>query len=172
VRLTIESTDLVVQLDGVPARLWRGVTEAGEVLDVYVHRLAFAADDPAAAAAAAAGLEETAPPAVADVSRDNVASFARELLARDGARLGLSPAEIDAGLVRLSDLLARAGVVPAMGPRECAAALAAELTRALGDRRTVPVSCLCCQRCTAPPCTTAVAGEGCAMECDCTRDDL
>lgn len=39
-KLTIESTDQITTLDGVPARVWKGVTEAGVECVVFVHRIA------------------------------------------------------------------------------------------------------------------------------------
>lgn len=37
--IQIESTDQVTNLDGVPCRLWMGVTAAGTPCLVFVHRL-------------------------------------------------------------------------------------------------------------------------------------
>lgn len=39
-KITIESTDTLLQLDGVPVREWKGKTEAGVDVLVYVHRVA------------------------------------------------------------------------------------------------------------------------------------
>lgn len=39
-RITIEPTDQVTDLDGVRVRVWRGVTESGVPCTVFVHRLA------------------------------------------------------------------------------------------------------------------------------------
>jgi hypothetical protein len=40
-KLTIESTDQTLELDGVPVRLWRGRhEESGAECDVYIHRVA------------------------------------------------------------------------------------------------------------------------------------
>lgn len=39
-KITIESTNTVTEIDGVPVRLWKGVTEAGAFCDVFVHLLA------------------------------------------------------------------------------------------------------------------------------------
>lgn len=36
-KLTIESTDTLLAIDGVPVRLWRGLTDRGIVCNVYVH---------------------------------------------------------------------------------------------------------------------------------------
>ena len=47
-KLTIESTDTLTHIDGVPVRLWRGTTEAGNPVDLFIHRVASA--DPAAQA--------------------------------------------------------------------------------------------------------------------------
>lgn len=38
-QIIITSTDQVTEIDGVPCRLWRGVTEAGVPCDVFVHLL-------------------------------------------------------------------------------------------------------------------------------------
>lgn len=47
-RITIESTCVRTKLDGVPVRLWEGVTEGGARCRVFVHRIAVADDQPAA----------------------------------------------------------------------------------------------------------------------------
>lgn len=39
-RITIESTSKVVQLNGVPARIWEGKTESGIPVHCYVARIA------------------------------------------------------------------------------------------------------------------------------------
>ncbi len=39
-RIVIESTDQLTQIDGVPVRVWEGVTEAGTSCFVFIHRLA------------------------------------------------------------------------------------------------------------------------------------
>lgn len=39
-KITIESTDQLTHIDGVPVRFWRGVTEAGTKCKVFVHRVA------------------------------------------------------------------------------------------------------------------------------------
>lgn len=39
-KMTITSTDKCTEIDGVPVRLWEGVTEAGVPCLVFVHRLA------------------------------------------------------------------------------------------------------------------------------------
>lgn len=41
-KLTIESTDQITQLDGVPVRVWQGRTEAGVPCIMFVHRIAVA----------------------------------------------------------------------------------------------------------------------------------
>ncbi|MCO5167893.1 MAG: hypothetical protein M9894_16235 [Planctomycetes bacterium] len=38
-KLKIESTPITTQIDGVPVRLWHGVTECGVPCKVFVHRL-------------------------------------------------------------------------------------------------------------------------------------
>lgn len=45
-RLIVESTDILVEVDGRECRLWRGTTEGGHPVDVYIHRIGSA--DPAA----------------------------------------------------------------------------------------------------------------------------
>jgi len=40
VRIVIESTDEVMELDGVPVRAWNGVTQAGIHCRVFIHRIA------------------------------------------------------------------------------------------------------------------------------------
>ncbi len=39
-RMTIEATDQLTTMDGVPVRLWEGTTEAGTPCKVFVHRIA------------------------------------------------------------------------------------------------------------------------------------
>lgn len=40
VKLTIESTEIIREIDGVPVRVWEGVTDQGGVCYVLVHRIA------------------------------------------------------------------------------------------------------------------------------------
>jgi hypothetical protein len=40
VKITIESTDQLTHMDGVPVRVWKGVTERGTECFVFVHRVA------------------------------------------------------------------------------------------------------------------------------------
>jgi len=44
-KITMESTDKITMLAGVPARLWAGVTEGGVPCHVFVHRLAVHEDE-------------------------------------------------------------------------------------------------------------------------------
>lgn len=39
-QIQIEATDKVTTIDGVPCRLWEGVTERGTKCKVFVHRIA------------------------------------------------------------------------------------------------------------------------------------
>lgn len=39
-KLTLENTDKIVELNGVPARIWEGTTESGIPVHCYVTRLA------------------------------------------------------------------------------------------------------------------------------------
>ena len=39
-RLTIRSTEQIVEIEGVPCRLWNGQCENGERVVLYVHRVA------------------------------------------------------------------------------------------------------------------------------------
>ena len=41
-KIAIESTDQITQLDGVPVRVWRGTTEGDVPCLVFVHRIAVA----------------------------------------------------------------------------------------------------------------------------------
>lgn len=43
-KITIESTDELTHMDGVPVRVWRGTTERGVPCFVFVHRLAVRED--------------------------------------------------------------------------------------------------------------------------------
>ena len=39
-KISIEATDKLTTIDGVPVRLWEGVTENGVKCKVFVHRIA------------------------------------------------------------------------------------------------------------------------------------
>jgi hypothetical protein len=39
-KIAIEATEKLTQMDGVPVRLWEGVTEQGTLCKVFVHRIA------------------------------------------------------------------------------------------------------------------------------------
>jgi hypothetical protein len=43
-RLSIESTDKITSMDGVPVRLWMGTTDDGQQCLVFVHRVAVPED--------------------------------------------------------------------------------------------------------------------------------
>jgi hypothetical protein len=47
-KITITSTNHLTQVNGVPVRLWEGVTESGIPCKVFVHRLAVHKDHDAA----------------------------------------------------------------------------------------------------------------------------
>ena len=63
-KLTIEPTETITRIDGVPCRLWKGTTPSGGRLDVFVHRCGSA--DPAAQAELEKALIEVVPPAKID----------------------------------------------------------------------------------------------------------
>jgi len=44
-KITMESTDKITMLAGVPARVWAGVTEGGVPCHVFVHQLAVYEDE-------------------------------------------------------------------------------------------------------------------------------
>ena len=44
-KIQIEATDKLTQIDGVPVRLWEGVTELGTKCKVFVHRIAVHKDE-------------------------------------------------------------------------------------------------------------------------------
>jgi len=44
-RIQIEATEKITTIDGVPVRLWEGVTESGVKCKVFVHRIAVHKDD-------------------------------------------------------------------------------------------------------------------------------
>ena len=44
-KINMESTDKLTNIDGVPVRLWEGETEAGTKCKVFVHRIAVHNDD-------------------------------------------------------------------------------------------------------------------------------
>lgn len=39
-KIQIEATEHITKIQGVPVRLWRGVTESGSECHVFVHRIA------------------------------------------------------------------------------------------------------------------------------------
>ena len=39
-KISIEATDKLTRIDGVPVRLWEGITEGGVRCKVFVHRIA------------------------------------------------------------------------------------------------------------------------------------
>lgn len=45
-RIIINSTTLIAQLNGVPARIWEGVTESGIPVHCYITRIAIDKDEP------------------------------------------------------------------------------------------------------------------------------
>ena len=59
-KLTIEPTDLLTEVDGVPVRLWRGTTPQGHPVQVFVRNLA--SNVPAAQAELARVLREVEEP--------------------------------------------------------------------------------------------------------------
>lgn len=44
-KITVESTDLMVTLNGVPARIWQGETDSGMPVHVFVTRVAVDKDE-------------------------------------------------------------------------------------------------------------------------------
>jgi hypothetical protein len=45
-KITIESTEKIVDVNGVPARIWEGQTESGIPVHCFVTRIAVHKDDP------------------------------------------------------------------------------------------------------------------------------
>ena len=45
-RVTLSSTTKLVELNGVPARIWEGTTESGIVVHCYITRIAVEEDEP------------------------------------------------------------------------------------------------------------------------------
>lgn len=45
-KITIESTSKVVQLNGVPARIWEGQTDTGIKVHCYITRISIDKDEP------------------------------------------------------------------------------------------------------------------------------
>jgi len=43
--INITATDIITEIDGVPVRVWRGVTDQGTPCDVFVHRVGAAAGE-------------------------------------------------------------------------------------------------------------------------------
>lgn len=65
-KITIESTNTLTEIDRVPVRVWRGVTERGVPCIVFVHRLAV--DKAEDAAQFEAELREVPPPRIRPLS--------------------------------------------------------------------------------------------------------
>jgi len=47
-KVTLESTTKIVQLNGVPARVWEGKTESGVKIHCFITRVAIDKDEPRA----------------------------------------------------------------------------------------------------------------------------
>lgn len=62
-KITLESTTKVVELNGVPARLWEGETESGIQVHAFITRIAVHKDDDASQFEKE--LKEQRPPSVA-----------------------------------------------------------------------------------------------------------
>ena len=43
-KITIESTDMITTMEGVPVRVWRGVTDKGVACDVFVRGMRVLSD--------------------------------------------------------------------------------------------------------------------------------
>jgi hypothetical protein len=46
-KITVESTSKIVQLNGVPARVWEGHSENGVAIHCFITRVAMRSDEPA-----------------------------------------------------------------------------------------------------------------------------
>jgi len=44
-KITIESTEKIIEFNGVPARIWEGETQSGIKIHCYITRVAIAADE-------------------------------------------------------------------------------------------------------------------------------
>lgn len=44
-KVTIESTDKIIEFNGVPARIWEGETESGIKVHCYITRLAISVEE-------------------------------------------------------------------------------------------------------------------------------
>lgn len=64
VRIQIESTSTITQIDGVECRVWEGHTERGVKVMVMVHRIAVHNDNPAEQETFAKELREELPPGI------------------------------------------------------------------------------------------------------------
>jgi hypothetical protein len=63
VKVTLESTERTVSINGVPARIWQGASESGTPVYAFITRIAVREDaGPAALAEFQAELEEHTPP--------------------------------------------------------------------------------------------------------------
>lgn len=45
-KITIESTSKIVELNGIPARVWEGQTESGVKIHCFINRVAIDKDEP------------------------------------------------------------------------------------------------------------------------------
>ena len=61
-KITIENTDKIVDLNGVPARIWEGTTDSGDPVMCFVTRIAPLTHDEAVNARFASELQETRQP--------------------------------------------------------------------------------------------------------------
>lgn len=61
-KITIEPTPVLTQINGAPARLWQGVTDAGTRCQVYVAAVAVEEDDAGANLAFGGALKAVVPP--------------------------------------------------------------------------------------------------------------
>lgn len=62
IKLTLEPTDRIVTLDGVPARVWQGTTDAGVEVHCFITRIAVPTDKADECERFSAELKETAAP--------------------------------------------------------------------------------------------------------------
>jgi hypothetical protein len=69
-KLLLESTPDIVELDGVPTRLWVGETASGVPVRAYIHRLSPQTNDPEAVAAFEGELQAARAPITAALNED------------------------------------------------------------------------------------------------------
>jgi hypothetical protein len=62
IKLSLEPTDRIVEVNGIPCRIWQGTTDAGVPVHCYITRIAVPTNKPDECERFAAELKESAAP--------------------------------------------------------------------------------------------------------------